>query len=52
MKKEVYLATLPGPRTLASVEELEEEAWVEAAALEGGRSSYGAVAVPEGLVCT
>ena len=59
-----HLVTLPGPRllaiggmddgynSLASVEELEEGAWVEAAALEGGREDYGAVAVPEGLVCT
>ncbi len=59
-----HLVTLPGPRLLAiggvhddgnilaSVEELEEGAWVEAAALEGGRGGYGAVAVPEGLVCT
>ena len=58
-----HLVTLPGPRllaiggrdrsnTLASVEELEEGAWVEAAALEGRRDTYGAVAVPEGLVCT
>ena len=59
-----HLVTLPGPRLLAiggrdndwnllaSVEELEEGAWVEAAALEGGRWGYGAVAVPEGLLCT
>ena len=58
-----HLVTLPGPRLLAiggwddsnsltSVEELVEGAWVEAAALEGGRDSYGAVAVPEGLLCT
>ena len=58
-----HLVTLPGPRllaiggassttSLASVEELEEGAWVEAAALEAGREAYGAVAVPEGLVCT
>ena len=57
-----HLVTLPGPRLLAiggvsttplaSVEELEEGAWVEAAALEGGRGGYGAVAVPEGLLCT
>ena len=57
------LVTLPGPRLLAiggindnytaqaSVEELVEGAWVEAAALEGGRGQYGAVAVPEGLLC-
>ena len=58
-----HLVTLPGPRllamggrddewnTLASVEELVDGAWVEAADMETGRSVYGAVAVPEGLVC-
>ena len=62
-RRSFHLVTLPGPRllaiggwsgsnTLASVEELEEGAWVEAAALEGGRAGYGAVAVPEGLLCT
>ena len=66
-RKYFHLVTLPGPRLLAigglnydggnftylaSVEELVEGAWVEAAALEGRRRGYGAVAVPEGLVCT
>merc|ERR1719189_1623926 len=63
-RRSFHLVTLPGPRliaiggrdddwnSLASVEELEEGAWVEAAALEGGRKTYGAVAMPEGLVCT
>merc|ERR1719319_2226463 len=57
-----HLVTLPGPRLLAmgghdgdnplaSVEELVDGAWVEAASLEGERWSYSAVAVPEGLVC-
>ena len=61
-RKGFHLVTLPGPRllamggtdvstTLASVEELVDGAWVEAASLEAGRSNYGAVAVPEGLVC-
>ena len=35
----------------ASVEELVDGAWVEAAPLEARSSSYGAVAVPEGLAC-
>ena len=62
-----HLVTLPGPRLLAiggviydgnsftylaSVEELVEGAWVETAPLEAGVKAYGAVAVPEGLVCT
>ena len=37
---------------LASVEELVDRAWVEAATLEARRFNYGAVAVPEGLACT
>jgi len=61
-RQQFHLVTLPGPRllamggtdvstTLASVEELVDGAWVEAASLEGRRGSYGAVAVSEGLVC-
>jgi len=62
-----HLVAVPGPRLLAmggsagggpgggrpraSVEELVDGAWVEAASLEARRESYGAVAVPEGLVC-
>merc|ERR1719509_304038 len=44
-----HLVAVPGPRV--SVEELVDGAWVEAASLEARRSGYGAVAVPEGLVC-